>query len=77
MSDTTELRKHFAEVLDDFESGYMAARNLAPRSRIDYRKDAQDSLEYLEKSGANDLEEVSPYNIHRKSLSGLGATPSN
>lgn len=36
----------------------MAARNLGDRSRVAYRKDAQDFLGYLHGSGVSDLEEV-------------------
>jgi len=69
MTDKTKLSKPLAEALAGFELGYMGTRNIEARSRVDYRKDAQDSLEYLKKSGADDLEEVSPNNIHRKCLS--------
>ena len=77
MTDKTKLSKPLAEALSGFESEYIGARNLGDRSRIASGKDAQDSLEYLEKSGVNDPKEVSPSDVHRKSLSGLGAAPSN
>lgn len=63
MSDKIKLNKQFAEVLDDFESGYMAARNLAPRTRIDYRSDVLQFLEYLQQSNVPDLGKVAPKHI--------------
>lgn len=63
MNDKTELNKVFAAVLDDFESGYMAARNLAPRTRIDYRSDALQFLEHLQESNVLDLGRVAPKHI--------------
>ena len=63
MIDKMKLSKPLAEALAGFESEYMGARNLGDRSRIAYRRDAQDFLEYLQGSGASDLEEVGSKHI--------------
>ncbi len=63
MTDKKKLSRPLAVALSGFESEYMAARNLGDRSRVAYRKDAQDFLEYLQESGVSDLETVGPNHI--------------
>lgn len=64
MNAKVKLNSELAKALEEFESGYMAARNLAPRSRVDYRTDALQFLEYLGESGLKDLGQVGPNHIN-------------
>src|SRR6266498_1423549 len=53
MGDIT-LRK----ALEDYKTVYMPYRNFAERTRVEYRNDLEDLIEFLEKSGINHVKEI-------------------
>src|SRR5688572_23693867 len=53
MGDIT-LRK----ALDDYKTIYMAYRNFAQRTRLEYQNDLEDFIEFAEKSGLNHASEM-------------------
>ena len=49
------LIPYFKEALDEYKAGYMAARNLAARSRVEYESDVAQFLLFLQGVGVQDL----------------------
>ena len=43
------------EALDEYKNVYMAYRNFAERTRVEYYNDLEDFIEYLEKSGVMNI----------------------
>ncbi|HZG66194.1 MAG TPA: site-specific integrase [Herpetosiphonaceae bacterium] len=52
-----------AQVLAQFETIGMPARNLATRTRREYARDLRDVLSYLEQGGSTRLDEVRPRDL--------------
>ena len=55
---TDELSPAFSHTLDEYKYGYMAARNLAERSRVDYETDQVQFLAFLQGLYIHDLIKV-------------------
>ena len=53
----------FQEALGNYRDGYMAARNLAARSRVEYATGAAQFLAFLQEQGIRDLKRVGPNHI--------------
>ncbi|MCH8876575.1 MAG: tyrosine-type recombinase/integrase [Chloroflexi bacterium] len=73
-----KLIEPFAKALEDYREGYMAARNLAPRTRVDYENDIVQFLEYLQETKIKDLKNVERRHVmgylaelDKKKLTGL------
>lgn len=69
---------HFQQILDDYTDGYMRARNLAARSRVEYSFGLRQFLHFLESIHIHHIAEVEPKHINaylaeldRKSMSGV------
>ena len=57
------LIPHFKKTLDEYKAGYMAARNLADRSRIEYENDVAQFLLFLQGVGFQDLNKIGKRHI--------------
>lgn len=55
---TDELSPAFSHILDEYKHGYMAARNLAERSRVDYETDLVQFLAFLQRLYIHDVVEI-------------------
>ena len=73
-----KLIEPFAKALEDYREGYMAARNLAPKTRVDYENDIVQFLEYLQEVKIKDLTKVEKRHVmgylaelDKKQLTGL------
>jgi site-specific recombinase XerD len=53
------------QVLDEFKTTYMPARNLAARTRVEYANDLKDFISFLGKSGVTRTGELSTYQVDR------------
>jgi integrase/recombinase XerD len=60
----TELNDGFQEALEDYKSGYMAARNLAENTRVKYETNVAQFLAYLQGIGVTDVTQVGPNHIN-------------
>lgn len=58
-----QLIQPFQEALDEYKASYMAARNLAARSRKEYSTDIAQFLGFLESLGVRDLKAVGPGHV--------------
>jgi site-specific recombinase XerD len=54
------LSPHFDELLQAYKSDYMASRNLAAKTRVEYASDITQFLEFLESSHVHEIEELEP-----------------
>lgn len=62
---TVELESsHFQKVLDEYIDGYMRARNLAERSRVEYTFGVRQFLHFLESIHLNHIEDVESKHIN-------------
>lgn len=50
--------KTLRKALDDYKTVYMAYRNFADRTRVEYLNDLKDLVEFLEESGINKVEKL-------------------
>ena len=57
------LVSQFQEVLDEYKASYMAARNLAARSRVEYENDVSQFLLFLQSVGIQDLTKIGKNHI--------------
>lgn len=57
------LLPSFQRALGAYTDGYMAARNLAFRSRVEYRTDVEQFLQFLESLKVRDLKQVAPRHL--------------
>src|SRR3990172_9604846 len=53
------------KALEDYKTVYMAYRNFAERTRVEYQNDLEDLVEYLEKSGIHKVGELELAQIER------------
>ncbi len=58
MGNNKQLIEPFGQALEEYRDGYMAARNLAPRSRALYETDVTQFLAYLQKLKVKELKKV-------------------
>ncbi len=63
MGSNKQLIEPFDQALEEYRDGYMAARNLAPRSRTIYETDVTQFLAYLQKLKVKDLKDTAPRHI--------------
>jgi site-specific recombinase XerD len=59
-----QLASGFANILEQYKDGYMAARNLAPRSRVEYKTAVGQFLFYLQSINVTDIKQVEPKHIN-------------
>lgn len=59
-----QLVSQFQTALNNYRDEYMAARNLAGRSRVEYLRDVAQFLTFLQGRGINDLKQVGPSHVH-------------
>lgn len=60
----TKLNPHFQQVLNEYVDGYMRARNLAERSRVEYSFGIRQFLSFLESIPIQQIGEVEPKHIN-------------
>ena len=53
----------FQDILDEYKAGYMAARNLAARSRVEYENDVSQFLRFLQHVEVQDLTSIDKRHI--------------
>lgn len=63
MQSAQQLIKPFREALEEYKSNYMAARNLAARSRKEYETDVAQFLAILQGLGVRNMQSVAPRHI--------------
>lgn len=59
-----QLTESLQESLKEYKSGYMAARNLAGRSRVEYETDVTKFLSFVKGLGVGEIEDIEPRHIH-------------
>jgi site-specific recombinase XerD len=63
MKHSKHLIQPFQEALEGYKDTYMGARNLAPRSRVEYETDVIQFLLFLQDVGVKGFEKISPNHI--------------
>ncbi len=63
MKHSKTLIKPFLEALEGYRATYMGARNLAPRSRVEYETDVVQFLLFLQSLGVKNFKKISPNHI--------------
>ncbi|MCH8878206.1 MAG: tyrosine-type recombinase/integrase [Chloroflexi bacterium] len=63
MGSNKRLIEPFEQALEDYREGYMAARNLAARSRAIYQTDVTQFLEYLQELKVKHLKDTAPRHV--------------
>ena len=63
MGTNKQLIEPFRQALEEYRDGYMAARNLAPRSRVIYETDVTQFLHHLQTLKVKDLKDTAPRHI--------------
>ena len=57
------LSPNFDQLLQEYKANYMAARNLAAKTRVEYESDITQFLDFLESSHVHDITQLAPKHI--------------